>query len=498
MHHNKHKAKKAIIMARVSSIDQADNYSIASQIKAMQDYCKRAGLEIIKEYKLVESSTRGDRKQFMQMIDFAKQQKEITAIISYAVDRFQRRQDETVMANQLCKEQIIELYFIRESLLINIEAKATNIMQWGLATMMAENQVLILSENVKRGMSAKRESGEWCHQAPLGYKNIRGDNGRPTVVIDEARALNIKRLFQNYSTGNYSMNTHLKDMAKQWKLTTKQGKGLSTSVIQNILTNPFYYGYMRVKGELLPHVHEKIITKSLFDTCQAVMNARSNRQKPRASKKHNFIFNGLLRCANTQRVVTCDIKKGKYTYLICFDESGKKRFIPEPKVLEQVEEVFEEIAVPKKLLKGIYDTLKQSSKAEQQLYQSSLKQLEKRKNNVKSKKDRLLDVYLEQGITQEQYNQKLEAFNNELELIEDDISQLSAADDNFYHTISSLATILSQASTIFKSSKNDKKRDLIGFVFSNLQLDGPNLCYSLRKPFDMLVEIDDFTAWQGQ
>jgi len=41
---------------------------------------------------------------------------------------------------------------------------------------------------------------------------------------------------------------------------------------------------------------------------------------------------------------------------------------------------------------------------------------------------------------------------------------------------------------LFESSKIEQKRKLINYVFSNLELEGVTLRYSLRKPFDLMVD----------
>ena len=81
---------KAVIFARVLSAEQKDNNSLDSQIFTIKAYCAKKSFEIIKQIKLVESSTRGEREQFHGMIAFIKKQKEQVALICDAVDRLQR------------------------------------------------------------------------------------------------------------------------------------------------------------------------------------------------------------------------------------------------------------------------------------------------------------------------------------------------------------------------------------------------------------------------
>ena len=59
---------KAIILARVSTKEQEEGHSIAPQRQRLVDYCARKGLKVIKTYELVESSTRGERKEFGAML----------------------------------------------------------------------------------------------------------------------------------------------------------------------------------------------------------------------------------------------------------------------------------------------------------------------------------------------------------------------------------------------------------------------------------------------
>lgn len=79
---------KAIVLARVSTKEQEEGHSIAAQRQRLADYCFRKGLDVIRTFELVESSTRGERKEFSAMLNFARAQGETIAIVADAVDRF--------------------------------------------------------------------------------------------------------------------------------------------------------------------------------------------------------------------------------------------------------------------------------------------------------------------------------------------------------------------------------------------------------------------------
>ncbi len=105
------KAAKAIILSRVSSKDQEEGYSLEVQTDRLEKYCDRRNLRILQKFRIVESSTRGDRKEFMKIIDFIKKQRETIALVADKVDRIQRSQKETYVLDSMVKEGKLVLHF---------------------------------------------------------------------------------------------------------------------------------------------------------------------------------------------------------------------------------------------------------------------------------------------------------------------------------------------------------------------------------------------------
>ena len=75
-------AKIAVILGRVSSKPQEDGYSIDGQINKGRDYCARKGLKVIQEYTFHESSTRGCRPKFFEMIKFIENKKNLLLLFA--------------------------------------------------------------------------------------------------------------------------------------------------------------------------------------------------------------------------------------------------------------------------------------------------------------------------------------------------------------------------------------------------------------------------------
>lgn len=128
----------AVILARVSSREQEQGMSIDAQLENMRNYCKRQKLNIIKEYVLTESSTRGDRKKFEEMLKFVKTCTQKIAIIADCIDRIQRSFKESVELDELRKNDKIEIHFIRENLILHKDSSSTDIARWDLGVFTAK------------------------------------------------------------------------------------------------------------------------------------------------------------------------------------------------------------------------------------------------------------------------------------------------------------------------------------------------------------------------
>ncbi|HSQ97142.1 MAG TPA: recombinase family protein, partial [Rickettsiales bacterium] len=69
------------------------------------------------------------------------------------------------------------------------------------------------------------------------------------------------------------------------------------------------------------------------------------------------------------------------------------------------------------------------------------------------------------------------------------------SDEQFGITLTSLVSLASKAYEIFESSKIEEKRQLINFMFSNLRLNGTELKFSLKQPFNLMVNLSSWINW---
>lgn len=491
--------KNAIVLVRVSSKDQEDGYSLEAQLANLQNYAGRKDLEIIQVFRIIESSTKGHRPEFERMIDFIRQQPQRVALIVDCVDRLQRSFTHTPILDALMREDKLEIHFVREGNVLDKDATSAQKLMWNMGVVMAQSYTDSLSDNVKRSVRHKVKQGEWSSMAPIGYLNVVDkDSGRNTIILDKDRAFLIKRLFTEYATGAVSMN-ELQRRAKDWGLRSRKGYPLTLQTIANLLKNPFYYGMMRFMGNLYPHSYPALIDHALWKACEAVyLGLNGKRDAAAHATEQPFPLAGLVKCAVSGRVVTCDLKKSKYVYLIARDPQcpEKKVWIKESIVMDQIAVAMQSITIPEAVLEPMVDYLRQSHEAEAAFHQQKLKSLTDESKELSKKMDRLTDLLIDGSITKDVYTEKHTQLQNSRMELNYELEGHTKADGQYKIALSTLLCLSSKIGTLFESSKPDEKRRLISFVFSNLEIHGQDLRFSLRKPFDMFVNLGDCKEWR--
>lgn len=476
---------KAVILTRVSTKEQEEGHSLPAQNTRLLGYCKRKGFDVVKSFQIIESSTRGKRKEFMQMIDFCKKQKEKIAIVADAVDRVQRSFKESVMLDDLIRQEKIELHFYRENMIIGKNASSSDIMRWDFSVMGAKSYVLQLSENVKRSLDFKFKNGECVGYAPYGYENYTDETGKNSVRLKEPDATKVKSLFELYSLGGTSLH-ELARYSNEIGLRTRMGKKFSKSSMAYIIDNPFYYGELNVKGKQSTHIYPRLIKKALWDKCQEVRKGID--KKPFKHAEIPFLYRGMFTCMNSGRVCPCEIKKKKFNYIACYKEDGKRMYIAEKDITDQIVYILNDIAIPDDILASLKDHLKNSKKAEVEYRNKEIGNIQAQITKAQSRLDKLFNMRLDDEIDRETYETKRCEIQISIDRYNEQLKAHGKADDKFNDTLISLFDIASQSGYLFEHSKDiETKRLLMRFVFDKLYLDKGVIHYKLRFPFSEFI-----------
>lgn len=475
---------KAVILTRVSTKEQEEGHSLPAQNTRLSEYAKRKGFDVIKSFQIIESSTRGKRKEFMQMIDFCKQQTETIAIIADAVDRIQRSFKESVMLDDLIRQDKIELHFYREGMIIGKRSSSSDIMRWDFSVMGAKAYVLQLAENVKRSIDYKQKNGEFAGAAPTGYENFIDEYGKHSIRPKEPDATKVRLLFEKFSLGGVSIH-QLAKYADALQLRSRTGHKITNTSLTYMLDNPFYYGEMLTKGHLQRHVYEPIITRELWEQCQE--QRKKGAAKPFKHGDIPFLYRGLITCLNSGKTCAQEIKKKKFYYLVCYKADGTRLYVPENDITEQISYILHGICLPEDMIEACKEHLKSSKDAEMHYKNAEIGRLQAETTKARQRLSRLFDLRLDGEISKEDYEDKRAQLQLEIDRAEATIKAHDKSDNIFDETLIGLFDIASKAWDVFDNSPDiEQKRLLMRFVFEKLNINEGTIYYKLRFPFSEL------------
>ena len=292
--------RKAVLYARVSSKEQEqEGFSIPAQLKLLKEYAARQGMEIVREFVDVETAKQAGRTAFGEMVGFLKESPSIRILLVEKTDRLYRNFRDYVIIDDLD----IETHLVKEGEVLSHDSRSHQKFIHGIKVLMAKNYIDNLSEEVKKGMAEKAAQGDFPHKAPFGYKN---NTETHTIEVDEAVAKVIRRLFELYASGQYSLRA-LRKQAIAEGLMKPSGRPFGISELEYHLKNPIYYGTFRWKGTLYRGNHTPLVRKSLFDQVQAVFKEAN---KPKLTRRE-FTFRGPLTCGYCGCQLTAEIKKSR-------------------------------------------------------------------------------------------------------------------------------------------------------------------------------------------
>ena len=183
---------------RVSSREQKqEGYSIPAQKKLLWDFARKNGFDVVKEFEDDETAKSAGRSNFGAMVEYVKANKDVNTVLVEKTDRLYRNFKDYVLIDELD----ITVFLVKENEVLGKEASSHQKFMHGIKVLMAKNYVDNLSEEVKKGLKQKAESGIYpCSTPPLGYKMGKID-GRPAPVVDDLNRDLVIGMYERFATG---------------------------------------------------------------------------------------------------------------------------------------------------------------------------------------------------------------------------------------------------------------------------------------------------------
>src|ERR1041384_439685 len=194
----------AVSYARVSSREQErEGYSIPAQRKLLAEYARTRGFRIEQEFIDVESAKNPGRKEFSKMLRLLEKDPACRVVLVEKTDRLYRNRTDALAFEALIEKRGAEIHLVKEGRVIGKDSRSQDKFMHDIHVAVAKNYSENLREEVKKGMREKAEQGMYPGRAPFGYRN---DSGTRSIQVDSVKAPVLKKIYEMYASGNYSLS----------------------------------------------------------------------------------------------------------------------------------------------------------------------------------------------------------------------------------------------------------------------------------------------------
>ncbi len=282
-----------------------------------------------------------------------------------------------------------------------------NVLVMAVELGMANQYILDLSANTKRGILEKVRRGEYPSHAPVGYLN---DTRIKRVVVDSRKAKIVRAAFELYAEGNSRLEDIAAFLGKHGIL-TRNRKPYSKDKVSAILSNPFYTGLFRYKGEIYEGKHEPTVSTKLFDRVQLVLLDRSKPHKK--PKNETQPLCGLFRCGECGASITGERRTKKqlngnehhYVYYRCTKKIGpcSQPHIRDGELEEKLSATLSEYALPHAWAEELTRMADKDEQEATNATENASQAMREEVETLEAKYQRLRAAFIDEDIEQEFY-----------------------------------------------------------------------------------------------
>ncbi len=354
----------------------------------------------------------------------------------------------------------------------------------------------ISGKNVKDKMRSIAKKGEWPSRVPFGYKRIEKHNN--VLHIDERKAEMVRDMYEMYVGDRYEVHD----------INSKYKHVLTRNAIALVLQNPVYIGKIPYDGQIYNGKHEPIISQELFERAKYKRTdnkVNSNGDKimirPKA-QKYPFLLSGLLRCHCGRFLTPGTAKSGEFAYYTCTDPECRTR--KSAKKLEQTVWDFvvaNKLKVTPKITKATYKELLKRNKEIFIELKPELLKLQQIREKIMKEKEKVFSILMQNAISeslQNMANEKLTAFDSELETIENRIRAIKQFDndDSAYFEASVLyfQNICDFSEALAKAENKDAMRRVLSVYIDRIQFREDGM-YQIKLNHSLLKSSTKESIW---
>ena len=480
------KPKRSVALVRVSSGEQRDaGFSPDAQRNLLVRYAEQAGIEITKIFMIAETASKPQQRTiFQSMMKYIRLHR-INVLLVEKVDRLTRNfKDIVMMDGWLAENDERQIHFVKDSLIIHAKSTSQENLNWGMRVVLAKNIIDNLKEETAKGVKEKLAQGGYPGRPTIGYVNVTVDRRR-VIAVDERKGPLVRRLFRMMLDPAMTVAEATYRM-QRLGLTSSFGRPLGKSQVAEILRNPFYIGKMRWGGRIYRGGHTPIIDHELFQAVQEILNTKGSPK----GRTHHPLFQGLVRCAECQRLISWELHKGRY-YGRCHGAKPclNTSMVREDRLESQVMAVLDlQICPWPAVVDWAIGEGKRAQDDLRQAIQATKRSLQRQYDDVERRAGILYEDRLSGRISAERYDVMSTTLEDQREAL---AMELRSRDDHWIalasHNLRFL-TLSQKVSQIYAVGSQEQRRLILHEFFAEMDLENRKLRYKWTKAAEAIAK----------
>ncbi len=459
---------------RVSTLKQGNGVSLEVQKADISRFAESRGYGIIGWFEEKKSASKGFRPEFNRMIG-QLYNREADGFIAHKIDRMMRNRHDWAVINELI-DGGCEVLSADGTTLDDVNGRFMGDIQAAVATRYSSN----LAEEAKKGLYGRLKQGYYPFLAPLGYTD---NGGGELKTIDPVKAPLVKQLFDLYTKQGYTVRKLVDEMYARGLRNTR-GNRLPKNSIIKILKNPFYTGIMEVKGQQFKGNHEPIITMQTYRKAQEVMAGKTNTKV----RKHNFLYRKMLNCACGYKLIG-ELQKGN-VYYRCQTRGCPTKSLREGTVDLFIGNMLKSISMGNGEVQAL-ETMLLELKGDWLAKQKELfHSINLRLGSLDAKLERITELLINGTLDTETYESEKRKILAQRQELNEQQNLVSSGKMQFLNKMQHFLELAKHPNILYDTANTDEKRELLGIITSNLQVEGKRLMISMVSPFHRLVNRD--------
>ncbi|MGH8606869.1 MAG: recombinase family protein [Gammaproteobacteria bacterium] len=412
------------LYARVSTKNQEQQGTIASQIEALRSYAKTQDFEVAEDYVCQDEGYSGAllARPGLDRLRDGAQAGVFDAILVLSPDRLSRKYAYLILILEEFERFGVRVTFLEQppaddphtALLVQIQGAV------------AEYERTKMAERYRRGKLYRARQGEiFWNSIPYGYRHVPRRDGVPAhLVIDDAQAELVRKIFAWHAYEGMTIRQLTKQLTREGYPTPKGGARWGETTVHRILRREAYLGTLyynqsvwvsvpvseghsgrRKKGlrpssEWIAISIPPLVDRETFERSQA-RHGPNQQFSPRNLHQERWLLRRLVRCEKCGLKCACVAPRTpSVPYYRCEKQervTGRARCRPNHIRAEPLDElVWQEIRrhlLEPELLLRAQASLARTESLDQSFLSAQLDHIRKRLTQVKAERRRLLDVY---------------------------------------------------------------------------------------------------------